>query len=328
MASQTAAPPARRQDQQYHLSNPAGDTVDFGIGATKRRQATGLDNRRNRARFAPVIIMPLVILAIIAAIHWAPLLIKKYGPGPSRPVTPSKPAPFSFSGQGFSTCTAPTLATMRRWTGSEYRAIFVDVGGANMPCALGNLSASWVRSVRKLGWTVFPVYSGPQSPGWDGGDGVLIDPENAASEGRAAAADAISAAHRMEIPKNVPVFYDMEAYNSSDSSAVPAVLKFLSAWDASLNRAGFYTGVYSSEDSGIVDISAAVTSRAPNFTAPDVLFFALWDNNPSLSGPFPYPLDARVNEYAGNVDKTIGGDTLNVDLNIVSIQLTSLEPPH
>ncbi len=63
------------------------------------------------------------------------------------------------------------------------------------------------------------------------------------------------------------------------------------------------TGVYSSQDSGIVDMQAGAVGKLPGFTPPDAIWIALWDNVASLNdGTLTWPLPARSKQYAGNIN--------------------------
>jgi hypothetical protein len=245
--------------------------------------------------------------------HWPVEIIQPQPPGPpGRPKPQPKPAP---PVNGFDTCTAPSIATMRAWR-SDYAAIGAYIGGANSACAGGNLSAGWVRAVASMGWGVLPTYVGPQAPCW-GGSGVLIDSGSAAAQGAAAASDAISDARAVGLAAGSPIYYDMEGY-SGGTSCTDAVLEFLGSWDRQVAAAGYLTAVYSSQDSGIADLQAAAIGRTPGFTPPDAIWIALWDNDPSLSdGNLAWPLSDRSKQYEGNVNETIGGVTLNIDEDIV-----------
>jgi hypothetical protein len=245
--------------------------------------------------------------------HW-PVQIVSPSPSPPRLPTP-QPTPLQPV-TGFDTCTAPSTSTMRAWR-SVYAAVGVYIGGANAACAPGNLSAGWVQTVAGLGWGVLPTYVGPQAPCWGGGRGVLIDPGKAVAEGIAAAADAISDARAVGLVAGAPIYYDMEAYNGG-TTCKSAVLNFLGAWDSQVAAAGYVTGVYSSQASGIVDMQAAAASKTPGFTPPDAIWIALWDNVSSLSdGNLTWPLTDRTKQFSGNVNQTIGGITLNIDKDLV-----------
>lgn len=231
-------------------------------------------------------------------------------PTPPKPPKPARPV------NGFDTCTAPSLATMRTWR-QAYGAVGVYIGGDNAACAYGNLSASWIRSAASMGWGMLPTYVGPQAPCW-GYRGALINPGQAASQGRAAGLDAVRDAKLFGLGGGSPIYYDMEAYNASrDPGCVSAVLNFLGAWDRAVAGAGYVTGVYSSQDSGIADLQAAAVARRPGFTVPDAIWFAIWDGARSLNdGTLAWPLADRAKQYRGNVYKTVGGITLDVDLDL------------
>jgi hypothetical protein len=227
---------------------------------------------------------------------------------------PPQPKPF-HPVSGFDTCTAPPIGTMRAWRGA-YAAVGVYIGGVDAACAHGNLSASWVETVAAMGWGLLPTYVGPQAPCW-GSAGVLIDPGSAAAEGTAAGADAVKDAQAVGLAAGSPIYYDMEAYKGG-TSCTKAVLGFLGAWDRQVKAAGYVSGVYSSQMSGITDMQAAAASKTAGFTPPDAVWIALWDNVPSLSdGTLAWPLATRSKQYAGSVNATIGGITLNIDRDVV-----------
>ena len=251
--------------------------------------------------------------------HW-PVEIIQSSPSPSpsspprSPSTP-RPSPSPPPVNGFDTCTAPSPSTMRAWH-RAYAAVGIYIGGTNTACAAGNLSAGWVKTVTGMGWGLLPAYVGPQAPCW-GSTGVLIKPGSATAEGKAAAADAVSDARAVGLAAGSPIYYDMEAYKGS-ASCTRAVLNFLGAWDRQVTAAGYVTGVYSSQASGIVDMQAAAVSKTPGFTPPRAVWTALWDNVASLrDGNVIWPLTDRNKQYEGNVNQTIGGIALNIDKDLV-----------
>ena len=204
---------------------------------------------------------------------------------------------------------------MRAWH-RAYAAVGIYIGGANTACAAGNLSAGWVKTVTGMGWGLLPAYVGPQAPCW-GSTGVLIKPGSAAAEGKAAAADAVSDAKAVGLAAGSPIYYDMEAYKGA-ASCKSAVLNFLGAWDRQVAAAGYVTGVYSSQASGIVDMQASAVRKTPGFTPPHAVWAALWDNVASLrDGNLIWPLTDRNKQYEGNVNQTIGGITLDIDKDLV-----------
>ncbi|MGH3281379.1 MAG: DUF1906 domain-containing protein, partial [Trebonia sp.] len=239
-------------------------------------------------------------------------------PTPAQPKPKPKPKPKPVPTHpvgGFDTCTAPSAHTMRVFR-SDYAAVGVYIGGANAACAYGNLSAGWVHAMTSTGWGLLPTYVGPQAPCW-GGTGAAINAGHAAAQGKAAGADAVREARTLGIGTGSPIYYDMEAYNGG-ASCTTAVLQFLGAWDRQVAAAGYVTGVYSSQDSGIADLQRASAARTPSFTPPDAVWFALWDRKATLSdGNLPWPVSMRAKQYAGNVSATVGGITLTVDKDIV-----------
>jgi hypothetical protein len=231
------------------------------------------------------------------------------------PVSPPAVHPVN----GFDSCTAPSIATMRVWR-QQYAAVGVYIGGANSACAYGNLSAAWIGSAVGLGWGMLPTYVGPQAPCW-GYQGTVINPSKAAAEGRTAGADAVSDARLFGLAAGSPIYYDMEAYLGSQS-CTDAVLTFLSAWDKSVAAKGYLTGVYSSEDSGIRDLQAAAVGSTPGFIRPDAVWIALWDGKATLDdGTLDWPLADRAKQYAGNLHGTVGGITLSIDRDLVAAPL-------
>jgi hypothetical protein len=232
------------------------------------------------------------------------------------PVEIVQPQPLT-SVHGFDSCTTPSLATMQVWR-QQYAAVGVYIGGVNDACAYGNLSAAWINSAAGMGYGILPAYVGPQPPCWSwSGPGVRIVPSKAAAEGVTAGHDAVSDARLFGLAAGSPLYYDMEAYGNS-SSCVTAVLTFLGAWDRTVAAAGYLTGVYSSQDSGIQDMQAAVAANTPGFTAPDAIWIALWDDNATLAdGSLSWPLDERSKQYWGNTTGTVGGITLSIDEDIV-----------
>jgi len=217
---------------------------------------------------------------------------------------------------GFDSCTTPSLATMRVWR-QQYAAIGVYIGGVNDACAFGNLSASWIRSAASMGWGMLPTYVGPQAPCWSWpGRGDRIVASQAAAEGVTSGEYAVADAQIFGLPAGSPIYDDMEAY-AGNQSCKDAVLTFISAWDRTVAGAGYVTGVYSSQDSGIEDLQATVAAKTAWFTAPDAIWIAFWNDVATLDdGTLNWPLDERSKQYRGNTTGTVGGITLSIDLDV------------
>jgi hypothetical protein len=228
------------------------------------------------------------------------------------------PPPGTYTGLGFDTCAAPSVGQMQAWTASPYHSIGVYIGGADRACAQANLTASWVSSVAAQGWRLAPLYVGLQAP--CSGIGATIDPNNAVSEGYNAALDAISHAQILGLGSGTPIYFDMEAYNNADATCSGAVTSFINAWDGMLQSQGYVAGFYSSAASGIADQVwiAEHPSDFPGYSSPDDIWFAHWNNSPTVFGD-PYIPDTlwnfhqRIHQYVGGHDESYNGVVLNID---------------
>ena len=110
-------------------------------------------------------------------------------PAPRRPrPRPCRAAPCRAS----TPAPAPSLTTMKAWR-SKYSATAIYIGGQEMACGHGNLSANWVQQTEAIGWSLMPIFVGLQAP-CDSFSGK-INPKQAASQGTAAANEAVSDAN-------------------------------------------------------------------------------------------------------------------------------------
>lgn len=220
----------------------------------------------------------------------------------------------TYTGLGFDACSAPSTATMSAWASSPYHAVGIYIGGTNVACSQPNLSAAWVSQQTAAGWHLIPTYVGLQAGSACSGCGT-INPKSAASEGSAAASDAVTQAGALGIAPGNPIYYDMEGYPTG-SSTTPVVLKFLSAWTQELHALGYQSGVYSSGDSGIRDLANA---EETSFVEPDDIWIARWNGQQNTSDPVVPAGDwanhQRIHQYAGGHNATYGGYTLNIDSN-------------
>ncbi|NDU72944.1 DUF1906 domain-containing protein [Actinomadura sp. DSM 109109] len=215
-------------------------------------------------------------------------------------------------GRGFDTCTAPSTATMRAWRPS-FKVTNIYIGGAARGCAQPNLTASWVRQVRAMGYRLTATYVGLQAP--CGSRHQRFTARNAARQGAKAAVDAARKAKALGIPAGKPVYYDMEAYNHRKTACRAAVLRFVDKWVDRLKTEGYKPCLYSSAKSGIRDVGRSSISK------PSCVWFANWDGRAKVYGD-PFLPDAwwsphrRVKQYRGGHRETHGGVTLNIDSDI------------
>jgi hypothetical protein len=231
-----------------------------------------------------------------------------------------------YSGPGFDTCSAPSLSTMSSWLASPYRAVGIYLGGSNRACPDGNLSASWTASVVASGWSLLPLYVGLQAPCVSQPGLALIDPANAASQGTAAADDAVARAGVFAIAPGNPIYFDMEGYNTNNPSCTQAVQAFLAAWVTRLRSKGFLAGVYGSAASTIRDLIPSAGNPA---TGPDAVWIANWNGKTTVFGD-PYVADTywpnhqRIHQYSGGHREAYGGVTINIDSNVVDGPVVAL----
>jgi Rv2525c-like, glycoside hydrolase-like domain len=222
-----------------------------------------------------------------------------------------------FTGLGFDACTAPSRRSMTAWGSSPYRAIGVYIGGANRGCTQPNLTASWVAEQIAAGWNLIPTYVGLQAPTSSCSSCATLSASAAASQGSAAATDAVNQAQIVGIGAGSPIYFDMESYTPT-SSASSATMTFLAAWTARLHALGYDSGVYSSGASGIADLAELLGTT---YEQPDDVWIANWNGKATASDPY-VPASAwsehqRIHQYRGGHDESWGGVTINVDNNYV-----------
>ena len=223
------------------------------------------------------------------------------------------------SGLGFDACTAPSVATMTAWLASPYRVAGTYLGGVNWACDYGNFNPAWVSQVAAEGWQFIPIWVGPQAPCTGITGAVTINPAQAAAQGQAEAASAVAAAQSFGYGTGSPIYFDMEGYNSSDTSCAQAVLTFLGGWTQGLHAAGYRSGVYSSAGSGITDLASEYGN--PAYPRPDDVWIADWTGDPVLTDPYlpnsDWPGRQRLHQYYGGHNETWGGRGVNVDNDVI-----------
>lgn len=180
------------------------------------------------------------------------------------------------------------------------------------------------------GWGLIPIYVGLQAPCVNQSGVARISPSSAASQGSAAATDAIVQARKFGVGTGRPIYYDMENYGS-DSVCRAAVMSFLSAWTSVLHRAGYLSGVYGGPGSVMSDMAAAGTS----FAAPDHVWFAQWNGMADTRSQYAYPRfpetkwasHQRLHQYVGNTSETWGGVQMQIDVNWIDTTLAGNAVP-
>jgi hypothetical protein len=218
----------------------------------------------------------------------------------------------TFTGPGFDACSTPSQSTMSAWGSSPYRALGIYIGGANSACAQPNLNTAWMETEWAAGWHMVPIYVGLQAPSNSCGC-AAISASKAASQGTAAAQDAVAQAQAVGIGAGNPIYNDMEGYSRTSSNS-NAVMNFLAAWTTQLHAEGYASGVYSSGGSGVADL---VARYGTTYTEPDDIWVADWNGSASTSDPYLPAADwsshQRLHQYRGAHNETYGGVKLNID---------------
>ncbi|MBS1887387.1 MAG: DUF1906 domain-containing protein [Actinobacteria bacterium] len=222
-----------------------------------------------------------------------------------------------FTGLGFDTCSAPSTKALAAWAESPFRGVGIYIGGENSACSQPNLTAAWVSAETAAGWHLIPTYVGLQATTSSCSSCAKMSTLTAATQGTAAAEDAVSHAAAIGIGPGSPIYFDMESYTRT-TSATKAVLTFLAAWTEKLHQLGYQSGVYSSSGSGIADLAAQIGTGA---VLPDDIWIANWNNLENTEDAV-VPAGAwanhqRIHQFRGGHNETWGGATINIDSNYI-----------
>lgn len=269
--------------------------------------------------------------AVAALLACAVLWTWQAAPAAAEPATdvayPGGASATPYDGLAFDTCAAPSLATMRAWLASPYRAIGVYVSGVNRSCRQTNLTADWVANVTRDGWRLLPITVGRQAPCINRRGLALIDPAVAAQQGRDTAAEAIAAAAALGMAPGTALYVDIEGYPAGRSSCTAAVRDFVSGWTSHLHSNGWLAGVYGDGPSLAADLvgSYSSTRRA----RPDAFWLARWDGVAATTGWSGVPASAwavrqRVKQFRGDHSESYGGIGLVIDSNVVSAPVATV----
>jgi uncharacterized protein YraI len=222
---------------------------------------------------------------------------------------------------GFDTCTAPSLDALRAWRkSSPYSLVNIYFGGNNRGCAQPNLTKAWVQEATKMGWKLLPTYMGNQPYCMFGNKPNRYSLSNATSRGNADGADAIKQAKALGLLPGSALYADVEHYDRSDADCRKAVRRYVSAWTKTVHAAGYLSGVYAHQDSGVRDLSS--TYNSTTYARPDAVWMARWDGKANLTG-WPTAPDShwgvwqRAKQYRGDHNETWGGVTINIDSDVI-----------
>jgi hypothetical protein len=202
------------------------------------------------------------------------------------------------------------------WTSSPFWSVGVYIGGANRGCENVNLTRDWVSRVYDQGWNFMPIWVGPQAPCSGFKTKISTNTQTARTQGTNDATAAFNAATNLGFTKGTIIYFDIEGYNTSDSTCRNAVNAFLGAWVEKMHALGNRTGIYGSSCGSAAsdwasinrvpdDVWLAATVNDPNFT-PTVLDIPCVDNG-------LWVFSQRIRHYRANSTETFGGIQLTID---------------
>jgi peptidoglycan hydrolase-like protein with peptidoglycan-binding domain len=147
----------------------------------------------------------------------------------------------------------------------------------------------------------------------------------ARAQARAEAKKAVATATQLGIVRGSTIFYDLEAFNTSQSTACRnSALWYLSAWTTQLHSLGYASGYYSSAASGIKMVDDQRVAPHSPLTLPDQVWIADWNNQANTSSSYvrsdgwqPYN---RMKQYRGGHNETWGGVTINIDRDYLKLR--------
>jgi photosystem II stability/assembly factor-like uncharacterized protein len=255
-------------------------------------------------------------------------------------ITPGEIAPDAIAllprtsflkGQGFDKCEISSLSNLQAWkTNGPFSAVNLYIGGVTRGCANVNLSGatakSFVEALSIQGWKFIPTWVGHQAACTGFSYTMPYNLSLAEQLGRDNAFDAARIAMKLgladENQSGTVIYYDLEGFDTTNSSCVEAAKAFINGWVDELHTEyGIMAGVYGS----VCSSALAAFATIPN--PPDVIWPAAWSTNVYNSSVDAYGLPClsdsswgdqqRIYQYTGGHNENWGGVLMNVDLNVV-----------
>jgi hypothetical protein len=200
------------------------------------------------------------------------------------------------------------------WSGTPYYNMGLYLGGSSYGPSCTHWTSSQVSTLLSQGWEFMPFWVGPQAPCTGYSSRFSYTGTTAYSQGRnqAVAVYNVIAGLGWNV-LNAPVAYDLEAFDTGNSSCVNAAKQFISGWTYQMHlypaqKAGVYGSSCGSNLAGYASISHV----------PDFIHGANWSGNKNTATlacvPSTYWVyHQRHKQYRGGHNETWNGVTLNVD---------------
>jgi hypothetical protein len=208
--------------------------------------------------------------------------------------------------------TAPHNVMQSWWLNSPFWNYFFYMGGVNAACPTSGITASYVDDWTNQGWSLVPIWVGPQAPYGtcttrSFTSYMSADPATARSQGKNEADAAISRANSLGFAPGAVIAYDLEGGFTLSSTCLTAVQQFITGWDAELT----YVSIIYSNPSILANFTSLSSVPAAIWGAGGSSADSVWNLAGLNNGNWSY--DQRHFQYSGTHPETWGGYSLSVD---------------
>jgi photosystem II stability/assembly factor-like uncharacterized protein len=230
--------------------------------------------------------------------------------------------------QGFDACHLPTVSEMQTWWNkSPYDFYALYIGGIHLPSLCGGANSTWVSLVHQQGWSFVPTWVGPQAPCSSYLHKMSSNPAVSYQEGRQEAQSASAAAALLGFTKDglggTIIYYDLEPYGVPSPECRQPVDAFINGWVERLHELGNLAGGYGSRNSYVSDWSTI--QNVPDDVWPASWYANAYDPYANVFGiswlEGLWMHHQRIRQYAGEVNNTWGGVTMNIDIDVADGQV-------
>lgn len=243
-------------------------------------------------------------LAVLLAGIWP-------GAGLVGPAAPAQAAYGISKGMGVDGCGITTSEAQALWSNTPYYNFGLYLGGSAAGCPI---SGSYASTILGQGWSALPLWVGPQAPCSGYRSTFSYDGATAFNQGKTEALSSYNVIHGWGWnTDSAPIIYDLEGFNTGNSSCLNAAKQFISGWTYQMHVAPAQkAGVYGST------CGSGLGSYASIANVPDFIDGADWNGNKSTSNMACIPSDTwvfsqRHKQYQGDHNETWNGVTVTID---------------
>lgn len=201
------------------------------------------------------------------------------------------------------------------WGGTDWYWWGIYIGGSNMACDNNNVTQAYIDQEIAT-WRMQFIWVGPQPPCSGYANRFPSNTTDAFNQGKSIAQNAYDRAVNLGLNVyQLPLVYDLEAFDTTNATCLAATKAFLRGWTSFLHQGSTTqtSGLYGSVCGSGLDEYWGITPK------PDFIWGAKWDGNPdtgvlSCVGGTHWT-NTRHKQYLGEVQRTANGVTLTVDVN-------------